>query len=405
MPEFSSAEMTFHLSHLIYQSKLRQCNVKYAMSTGLYIENTPHTHPIGAIAHDGPDDEPVMGWQHIRQANRMSTRFFLTPLPESKFIQISGSDRVTFLQGLVSQDVMSLEKQDQAGIWAAFLTPQGKYLFDFLITNDTASDSLLLEIQAAKAEEAFKKLRLYKLRSQIDLSLREDLTSYALFAEEAAELLPEADISLLKGLHLYKDPRQRDTPPYIGYHLIAEKSLSPAEICEKLSPTLPNIEIASDITYQARRISCAIPDSLLDLESGKTTLLEAGFDALNGISWDKGCYMGQELTARTKYRGLVKKCLCPMRFKISDIVPENISAATYQAINGSYAIYQETQKVGQLRSFIYDPETREVLGLVSLSRTALSAVQTGEKTLEVEGIASTDLTLLPPAWLKQAISK
>lgn len=333
----------------------------------------------------------------------MSTRFFLSPLPETKFIQISGSDRVTFLQGLVSQDVTSLEKDDQDAIWAAFLTPQGKYLFDFLITHDSKTDSLLLEIASDKAEEAFKKLRLYKLRSQIELTLRDDLTSYALFAEASDQLFPVTNIPA--EILLYQDPRQNDAPPYIGYRILADKSHSLTQICETLSPNLPNLEIASAITYQARRINCAIPDSLLDLDSGKTTLLEAGFDVLNGVSWDKGCYMGQELTARTKYRGLVKKCLCPVRFKISDTVSEEISAAADQATTGSYPLYQETQKVGQLRSFIYLPETQEVLGLAHLSRTAVTALLKDEKPLKIEGISTAELALFPPSWLQNAISK
>ncbi|GIR53264.1 MAG: hypothetical protein CM15mP62_07350 [Rhodospirillaceae bacterium] len=61
------------------------------------------------------------------------------------------------------------------------------------------------------------------------------------------------------------------------------------------------------------RIGLGIPDATYDLQQNKTILLEAGFDELNGISWDKGCYMGQELTARTKYRGLIKKRLMPCK--------------------------------------------------------------------------------------------
>jgi folate-binding protein YgfZ len=64
--------------------------------------------------------------------------------------------------------------------------------------------------------------------------------------------------------------------------------------------------------WDAHRISLGLPDGSRDLEAEKTVLLEAGFDELNGVSWSKGCYMGQELTARTKYRGLVKRRLVPV---------------------------------------------------------------------------------------------
>ena len=72
----------------------------------------------------------------------------------------------------------------------------------------------------------------------------------------------------------------------------------------------PSLKPGSLGSYQRMRIGLGIPDATYDLEQNKTILLEAGFDELNGISWDKGCYMGQELTARTKYRGLIKKGLC-----------------------------------------------------------------------------------------------
>ncbi len=69
---------------------------------------------------------------------------------------------------------------------------------------------------------------------------------------------------------------------------------------------------ASEQDYDLHRLALGLPDGSRDLEAEKTVLLEAGFDELNGISWDKGCYMGQELTARTNYRGLVKRRLVPV---------------------------------------------------------------------------------------------
>ena len=73
--------------------------------------------------------------------------------------------------------------------------------------------------------------------------------------------------------------------------------------------------------YERIRISLGIPDAISDLVQNKTILLEAGFDELNGISWDKGCYIGQELTARTKYRGLIKKRLIPCKVLGPTLLP------------------------------------------------------------------------------------
>jgi folate-binding protein YgfZ len=69
---------------------------------------------------------------------------------------------------------------------------------------------------------------------------------------------------------------------------------------------------ATPDAWNAHRLALGLPDGSADLEAGKSLLLEAGFDELNGVSWSKGCYMGQELTARTKYRGLLKRRLFPV---------------------------------------------------------------------------------------------
>jgi hypothetical protein len=78
---------------------------------------------------------------------------------------------------------------------------------------------------------------------------------------------------------------------------------------------------AGEASYAAHRLSLGLPDGPPDLEPEKTLLLEAGFDELHGIAWDKGCYMGQELTARTKYRGLVKRRLVPVTLEASPPAP------------------------------------------------------------------------------------
>ena len=204
----------------------------------------------------------------------------LTPLPDRAALAVAGPDRVAFLQGLVSNDV-ALAAPGRA-VWAALLTAQGKYLADFFIL--AAPDALLLDVAAADAAGLLARLSRYRLRAAVTLAPRADLTVYA--AWESLPPLPPAAIAA-------PDPRL----PAAGWRI-----LSPVP--------LPATATAQD--WDRHRLALGLPDGARDLEPERSLLLEAGFDELGGVSWTKGCYMGQELTARTRYRGLIKRRLVPV---------------------------------------------------------------------------------------------
>ena len=215
-------------------------------------------------------------------------------------LAVAGEDRVAFLQGLVSNDV-ERAAPDRA-VYSAFLTPQGKFLLDFIMTSD--GERLLLECEAERLADFSKKLRIYKLRSKVELAdVSADFKILSAFGDGALDALglPEevgAARGCLGGL-AYTDPRLAA----LGARLVVPAD---ADI-GSLGLTAGSIE-----DYDSHRIALGIPDGGRDMEVEKTVLLEAGFDELNGVDWNKGCYMGQELTARTKYRGLVKKRLVPV---------------------------------------------------------------------------------------------
>ena len=204
----------------------------------------------------------------------------LALLPDRGVIEVTGADRMSFLQGLVSNDV-ALADADRA-IWAALLTPQGKWLADFFIRAD--GDRLLLDVAQNQAAMIVQRLSRFRLRAQVTLRpLDLILRVYAAWAG-LPPLPAEASIAA--------DPRHPDA----GWRVFSA------------APLPCNAEAAD---WNRHRIALGLPEAD-DLEAEKTVLLEAGFDALNGISWTKGCYMGQELTARTRYRGLVKRRLVPV---------------------------------------------------------------------------------------------
>jgi folate-binding protein YgfZ len=215
-------------------------------------------------------------------------------------LAVGGVDRVAFLQGLVTNDVERVDP-DRV-VYSAFLTPQGKFLMDFIMASD--GESLLLECAASELASFSKKLRIYKLRSKVELAdVSGDFKVLAVFGEGALAALglpddPGAAVACLGGLAM-TDPRLAA----MGARLIVP--------CDADVSSL-GLETGAIEEYEAHRIALGVPDGGRDMEVDKTVLLEAGFDELNGVDWKKGCYMGQELTARTKYRGLVKRRLMPI---------------------------------------------------------------------------------------------
>jgi len=203
-------------------------------------------------------------------------------LPNRGFLRLSGPDRLTFLQGLVSNDVNKVAPGH--AVYSCLLTPQGKFLHDFFLIAD--GDSLLIECEADRRTDLAQRLKTYKLRSKIEIA-DADHTVFAVLG--SAPLTPGA-------IH-YPDPRS----PALGIRML----LPP-------NPDADESPVPFDV-YDRLRICEAAPDGSRDMEVGKAILLENNIDLLNGVAWDKGCYTGQELTARTHYRGLVKKRLIPVR--------------------------------------------------------------------------------------------
>ena len=198
-------------------------------------------------------------------------------LPARAVLRLTGADRVSFLNGLVSNDV-ALAQPGRA-VWAALLTPQGKYLADFFIFAD--GDALLLECDASQAPMLAQKLLRFRLRADVAIAPVDLAVCVAWNGPP-----PAAQVSA-------PDPRLEAA----GWRLLS---------AEPLQAT------ASFDDWDQHRLRLGLPDGLRDLEAEKTVLLEAGFDELGGICWTKGCYMGQELTARTRYRGLLKRRLFPV---------------------------------------------------------------------------------------------
>ena len=216
-------------------------------------------------------------------------------------ITVAGADRVGYLQGLVSNDVA--RAADGHPVWAALLTPQGKFRHDFFIVA-SEDGRLILDCEGGeRMMDLGRTLRRYVLRADARLGIAQDRACIAVWGDGALDALglTEANQVSFAGGIAFRDSRL----PAMGARILAPKDAA--------LDALAGVEATHAAAWDAHRIALGIPDGARDMIPGKAILLECGFDELHGIDWNKGCYMGQELTARTKYRGLVKKRLLPVR--------------------------------------------------------------------------------------------
>jgi folate-binding protein YgfZ len=236
----------------------------------------------------------------------VTERASYVPLTQRGLITVSGEDARPFLQGLISNDI---EKVSPArAIYAALLTPQGKFLHDFLIAR--LGDALVLDCERDRLGDLGRRLAGYRLKAKIALAdATEDYALVALIGADAASrlgLAAEAGTCARLGAGIaFVDPRDAR----LGARAILPIAHGVAALEAK------GFVAAPFETYERLRLSLGVPDGSRDMAVDKATLLENNFEALNGVDFAKGCYVGQELTARTKYRGLIKRRLMAVRIE------------------------------------------------------------------------------------------
>ncbi|KIC28765.1 CAF17-like 4Fe-4S cluster assembly/insertion protein YgfZ [Leisingera sp. ANG-M6] len=187
-------------------------------------------------------------------------------MSDRRILRLTGADAKSFLQGLVTNNVDHL---DSGLVYAALLTPQGKYLADFFLAAD--GDAVLLDVEASLAEGLMKRLNMYRLRADVQVEMTE------LQVKRGTGAAPEGAL---------KDPRHGD----LGWRLYGAEGG----------------DDGSD--WDAIRVAHCIPESGVEL-GPESYILEAGFEALKGVDFRKGCYVGQEVTARMKHKTELRKGL------------------------------------------------------------------------------------------------
>lgn len=212
---------------------------------------------------------------------------------------LGGADALDFLQGLVSNDMRPLSRGPGA-VWAALLTPQGKYLADFLVVHRPMG-GLILDIATALADKTLRRLMMYRLRADVTI------TPAPLFVHRGFGPCPTDGLP---------DPRHAA----LGWRAWRD---DPAP--------------ADDTDWTALRVEHIIPETAAELLPDDSYILEMGFERLHGVDFRKGCYVGQEVTARMKHKTELRKGLVRVRLS-GDAAP------------GTAITTQDGRALGQLHS-------------------------------------------------------
>jgi tRNA-modifying protein YgfZ len=264
----------------------------------------------------------------------------IAKLSDRAVISVSGPEAQTFLQGLITNDITRLETG--APLYASLLTPQGKVLFDFLLFAD--ADAVLLDCWAPQRDALQKRLSVYRLRAKVDIKPRDDL---AVVASWGTALSGDGAA----------DPR------------LAALGTRALVAANKAGPV-------ADTAYLAHRLDLGVPEGP-DFGQDKIFALDGGLDELHGVAFDKGCYVGQELTARMKHRGTARKRLLSVVSIRGELLPPPDTSVTTSGV-----------EIGTLTS------TYGARGFALVRLDRLESVQGAP--VEAGGIA---LNVTKPQWL------
>ena len=191
-------------------------------------------------------------------------------MTDRRILRLSGPDTRDFLQGLVTNDIRRL---DHGPVYAAMLTPQGKYLADFFLLAE--GEDVLLDVASPLGDMLLQRLSMYKLRARVEIA------ESGLYLHRGTDAVPPDG---------HADPRE----PGMGWRAYRAE---------------PQSDDATD--WDAMRVAHMVPETGVEL-TPDTFILEAGFERLNGVDFRKGCYVGQEVTARMKHKTELRKGLAPV---------------------------------------------------------------------------------------------
>lgn len=223
-------------------------------------------------------------------------------LPNRGVLSLTGTDAHKLLQGVITADMDALGSERSA-LHSGLLAPQGKILFDFFVVPH--ADGYLIETDKHQIPDLLKRLNMYKLRAAADIAdVSADYTVAALWGTDADKLAGNL------GCIAFADPRL----PTLGVRLLM--TLANDAVLKDL-----DADAASEPAYDAHRVGLGAPEAGKDFKLGDTFPHEALYDQLGGVSFTKGCYVGQEVVSRMQHRGTARKRVVPVNSS-SQALPE-----------------------------------------------------------------------------------
>ncbi len=211
-------------------------------------------------------------------------------------IEITGTQAKDFLQGLITNDISAVNPAQV--IYAALLTPQGKILFDFFISQPQP-DTYWLECNRAQSADLAKRLTFYKLRADVTISpLSDELIVTCIWGSAANDLLGDKQAGTILGGYGYIDPRT----PKAGLRIIASS----------IEFETTSFNKVNEDAYNDHRISLGLADSDADIGTSQRFAHECNLDMTNGVDFSKGCYVGQEVVSRMHHKNAARKRILPI---------------------------------------------------------------------------------------------
>ncbi|KAI3374862.1 hypothetical protein L3Q82_021403 [Scortum barcoo] len=293
-----------------------------------------------------------------RETGTGGGRLVCYPLPHRTVLKLWGQDTGAFLQGIITNDVELLEEPGRAAVYAHMLNVQGRTLYDILLYSLKGADAglgVFLECDSMIKDSILRHLKVYKIRRKVNINPCPELSAWAVLPKDkdAGQEANKPELSSPdKALVWETDPRT----PEMGWRLVLDNEVDPSDIIE-------SCEKGDTEEYHRHRYAIGLPEGVKDLPPGVALPLESNLVYMQGISFSKGCYIGQELTARTHHTGVVRKRLMPVR--LSAPVQDLEEGAALQTQSGKPA-GKHRAAVGELGlSLIRIAHAKEVLTLKS----------------------------------------
>ncbi|XP_022911883.2 putative transferase CAF17 homolog, mitochondrial [Onthophagus taurus] len=308
----------------------------------------------------------LMKFSHLvkRYSTNISTKV-IEKLSNRTILRISGSEVDDYVQGLITNDINHLKYG--GSMYTFFLNTKGRVMYDAIVYKSHENDTYLIECDLNESEKLLKHLKMYKLRKKVDVvSLKDELDVYAMYdptniaikkesvitdglegliapCDVLAESFPKESktMTVFRDLYIYRDPRMF----MLGSRIICPQHI---DINQQITQIHPVSFSTEKNNYKWFRYLLGVGEGVEDLPPGNCFPLEANCDYLHGVSFHKGCYIGQELTARTYHTGIVRKRLMPLYFtKIptevinnnnENIIFDNVNLGKLRGIEGNVGL-------------------------------------------------------------------